>query len=190
MIVRRLKDRLRSKFNVAVAETDHQELWQRAVISVTTVARTNSMRARRFSYRSKNPSAALQNASFRVISRLCRSYARRRVDRIEEQLRIELSEILAMEVQDPRVRLVTVTHVKVSPDYATCAGICELSGRARRTKENPPGPAIGRRLRPPFVGATPAPLERTPELTFDYDDTIEKETRIEKLLDQIRTDEK
>jgi uncharacterized protein YlxP (DUF503 family) len=38
MIVRRLKDRLRSKFNVAVAETDHQELWQRAVISVTTVA--------------------------------------------------------------------------------------------------------------------------------------------------------
>ena len=38
MIVRRLKDRLRSKFNVAVAETDHQELWQRAVISVATVA--------------------------------------------------------------------------------------------------------------------------------------------------------
>ena len=38
MIVRRLKDRLRSKFNVAVAETDHQDLWQRATISVATVA--------------------------------------------------------------------------------------------------------------------------------------------------------
>jgi uncharacterized protein len=37
MVVRRLKDRLRSKFNVAVAETDHQDVWQRAVISVTTV---------------------------------------------------------------------------------------------------------------------------------------------------------
>jgi uncharacterized protein YlxP (DUF503 family) len=37
MVVRRLKDRLRSKFNVAVAETDHQEVWQRAAISVTTV---------------------------------------------------------------------------------------------------------------------------------------------------------
>ena len=37
MIVRRLKDRLRSKFNVAVAETDHQDLWQRATISVATV---------------------------------------------------------------------------------------------------------------------------------------------------------
>ena len=43
----------------------------------------------------------------------------RRVDRIEEQLRIELSEILEREVQDPRVRLVTVTHVKVSPDLAS-----------------------------------------------------------------------
>ena len=37
MVVRRLKDRLRSKFNVAVAETDHQDVWQRAAISITTV---------------------------------------------------------------------------------------------------------------------------------------------------------
>ena len=37
MIVRRIKDRLRSKFNVAVAETDHQDVWQRAAISVATV---------------------------------------------------------------------------------------------------------------------------------------------------------
>jgi uncharacterized protein YlxP (DUF503 family) len=38
MVVRRVKDRLRAKFNVAVAETDHQDLWQRAQISVTTIA--------------------------------------------------------------------------------------------------------------------------------------------------------
>jgi uncharacterized protein YlxP (DUF503 family) len=37
MVVRRLKDRLRSKFNVAVAEVEHQELWQRARLSVVTV---------------------------------------------------------------------------------------------------------------------------------------------------------
>jgi uncharacterized protein len=37
MIVRRVKDRLRSKFNVAVAEVDHQELWQRSQLSVVTV---------------------------------------------------------------------------------------------------------------------------------------------------------
>ena len=37
MVVRRVKDRLRSKFNVAAAEVDHQELWQRSQISVVTV---------------------------------------------------------------------------------------------------------------------------------------------------------
>jgi uncharacterized protein YlxP (DUF503 family) len=37
MIVRRLKDRLRSKFNVAVSEVGHQELWQRAQLGVVTV---------------------------------------------------------------------------------------------------------------------------------------------------------
>ena len=37
MIVRRVKDRLRSKFNVSVSEVDHQELWQRSQVSVVTV---------------------------------------------------------------------------------------------------------------------------------------------------------
>jgi uncharacterized protein YlxP (DUF503 family) len=37
MIVRSLKDRLRAKFNVSVSEVDHQDLWQRAQISVVTV---------------------------------------------------------------------------------------------------------------------------------------------------------
>lgn len=37
MVVRRMKDRLQSKFNVAVSEVDHQDLWQRTQISVVTV---------------------------------------------------------------------------------------------------------------------------------------------------------
>ena len=37
MVVRRLKDRLRSKFNVSVSEVDHQEFWQRTQVSVVTV---------------------------------------------------------------------------------------------------------------------------------------------------------
>ena len=39
----------------------------------------------------------------------------RRIDRIEEQLRMELSEIIEREIHDPRIGLVTVTGVKVSP---------------------------------------------------------------------------
>ncbi len=38
MVVQRVKDRLRSKFNVAVAEVDHQELWQRAVLAVASIS--------------------------------------------------------------------------------------------------------------------------------------------------------
>jgi uncharacterized protein len=37
-VVKSLKDRLRSKFNVAVAEIDHQDLWQRAAVSAVTVS--------------------------------------------------------------------------------------------------------------------------------------------------------
>jgi uncharacterized protein YlxP (DUF503 family) len=36
--VKSLKDRLRAKFNVAVAEIDYQDLWQRGLISCVTVS--------------------------------------------------------------------------------------------------------------------------------------------------------
>ena len=36
--VKSLKDRLRGKFNVAVAEIDYQDLWQRGLIAVAAVA--------------------------------------------------------------------------------------------------------------------------------------------------------
>ena len=36
--VKSLKDRLRSKFNVAVSEIDYQDLWQRSLISAVTVS--------------------------------------------------------------------------------------------------------------------------------------------------------
>jgi len=37
-VVRSLKDRLRAKFNVSVAELDHTDLWQRATIGVVSVS--------------------------------------------------------------------------------------------------------------------------------------------------------
>jgi hypothetical protein len=41
MVLRRLKDRL-AKFNVAVAEVEHQELWQRAGLALVTVSTTGA----------------------------------------------------------------------------------------------------------------------------------------------------
>ena len=37
-VVQSLKERLRHKFNVAVAEIDYQELWQRAAVAAVTVS--------------------------------------------------------------------------------------------------------------------------------------------------------
>ena len=37
-VVKSLKDRLRNKFNVSVAEIDYQDLWQRAVVAAVTVS--------------------------------------------------------------------------------------------------------------------------------------------------------
>lgn len=37
-VVQSLKERLRHRFNVAVAETDYQDLWQRAVLAAVTVS--------------------------------------------------------------------------------------------------------------------------------------------------------
>jgi uncharacterized protein YlxP (DUF503 family) len=37
MVVKAIKDRLRGRFNIAVAETGYQDLWQRAVLSAVTV---------------------------------------------------------------------------------------------------------------------------------------------------------
>ncbi len=37
-ILRSLKERLRAKFNVAVAELDFEDKWQRSVVGVVTVA--------------------------------------------------------------------------------------------------------------------------------------------------------
>jgi uncharacterized protein len=39
MVLRRVKDRLQ-KFNVAVAEVEHQDLWQRATLGVVAISNT------------------------------------------------------------------------------------------------------------------------------------------------------
>ncbi len=38
MVLNRVKDRLRTRFNVAVAELDHQDLWQRALLGVVSIS--------------------------------------------------------------------------------------------------------------------------------------------------------
>jgi uncharacterized protein len=41
-VLRSLKDRLRGKFNVAVAELDGQDSWQRSVVGVVSLSNNNT----------------------------------------------------------------------------------------------------------------------------------------------------
>ncbi len=43
MRLRKIKDRLRQKFNVATAEIDFQDLWQRALVAVVSVSGEHSL---------------------------------------------------------------------------------------------------------------------------------------------------
>ncbi len=113
----------------------------------------------------------------------------RRIDRIEEQLRIELSEIIEREIQDPRLGLVTVTGVKVSPDLHHARIFVTVLGDATQRKKS----LEGLRSAASFVRRSLSKrlhhMRRIPELTFDYDEVVEKGIRIEELLDQIKHDQ-
>ena|SRR2546421_10206976 len=113
----------------------------------------------------------------------------RRIDRIEEQLRIELSEIIEREIQDPRIGLTTVTRTRVSPDLSHARIFVTVLGDATQRKKA----LEGLRSAANFIRRTLSKrlhhLRRIPELTFDYDENVEKDIRIEELLEQIKPKE-
>ena len=107
-----------------------------------------------------------------------------RPDRVADQLRAELAQLLARDVHDPGIGFVTLTRVQVSPDlqvarvYYTALG--DETGRkntARGLERAAPflRRQIGGRLR----------LRRVPAITFVYDESIAGQDRIEQLLNEI-----
>ena len=43
LVIRKLQDRLRARFNVSVSELDYQDLWQRSLIGVAALASDDSV---------------------------------------------------------------------------------------------------------------------------------------------------
>ena len=113
----------------------------------------------------------------------------RRIDRIEEQLRIELSEILEREIQDPRIGLATVTHVKISPDLRNARVFVTVLGDDVQRKRTLQGLRSAASYVRHSLSKRLHHLKRVPELAFDYDGALEKEMRIEELLEQIKHEE-
>jgi ribosome-binding factor A len=108
-----------------------------------------------------------------------------RAERVGDQIRSELASLLGRDVHDPGIGFITLTRVQVSADLQTarvfytvlggdearvaCAGALERVTPFLRRE-------IGRRLR----------LKRAPSLRFVYDESIEGQDRIERLLNEIR----
>jgi uncharacterized protein YlxP (DUF503 family) len=42
-VLLKVRDRLRSRFNVAIAELDHQDLWQQATVGVVSISNSQTL---------------------------------------------------------------------------------------------------------------------------------------------------
>jgi ribosome-binding factor A len=99
-----------------------------------------------------------------------------------------LSELLAREVKDPGVGFLTITHVTVTADlqharvyYTTLGSAAERKNTERALVRVGPflRSQLARRLR----------LRRVPELQFFFDQSVEKQDRVERLLQEIHAAE-
>jgi ribosome-binding factor A len=110
-----------------------------------------------------------------------------RPSRVGEQIREDLTELLAREVHDPGVGFVTLTRVSVTADlqqarvYYTALGDDKAKRESKRALERAMPflrRQLGRRLR----------LRRIPELQFFYDESIERGDRIERILLELEAE--
>ncbi|HJZ69139.1 MAG TPA: 30S ribosome-binding factor RbfA [Blastocatellia bacterium] len=107
----------------------------------------------------------------------------RRAERLAEQIKEEVSLIIAGEVEDPRVGFVTVTDAKLSPDLRNAKIYVSMVG----TEDEIKGSLEALRHAGGFIrhqlGAV-LRMKHTPELRFVYDDADLRAARIEELLSQ------
>ncbi len=110
----------------------------------------------------------------------------RRVERLNEQFRRELMDILKNDVRDPRIGALTVTQVDVTPDlYHAKVYLTSIEPESRASSLEGLDAAapfirreIGKRLH----------IRRAPELHFTWDETLEHAQRIERLLSEALPD--
>ncbi len=101
----------------------------------------------------------------------------RRTERIGEQLRGELSRLLRDEVSDPRIGMLTLTRVDVSPDLAQALVFWSLfDPRAAGREETLEKIGKGLESAASFLRrrvAQQLDLRRSPALEFRYDPSLE-----------------
>jgi len=108
-----------------------------------------------------------------------------RIERVNNLIRREISELLQRQVKDPRLgNFVAVTKVSASPDLRHAKILVSSLGSGEEKQEILSALAsasgffrneLARRLR----------LRRIPELSFEWDDSIERAARLLELIDQV-----
>ncbi len=108
----------------------------------------------------------------------------RRMERVADLLRAELSQLVMREVHDPRVKLATVNSVSVSPDLGRAVvKISALGSEAERLAT-----IEGLRHAKGFLRTELAHrlrLRITPELVFELDRGAEHSQQISDLLESL-----
>ena len=111
-----------------------------------------------------------------------------RVERVAEQIREEVSQILSTEVADPGVGLVTVTRVRVTPDLSLARIYWTTMGDAAQRKETTKALARAasyvRRLLSQRLT-----LRRSPEVQFLFDRSVAAQDRVEQILYELKQEE-
>lgn len=107
-----------------------------------------------------------------------------RPDRIADQIRAEVANLVTRELQDPGLGFVTVTRVEVTADLQIARVFYTTLGDAPAQKRT--GQALERAK--PFVRrrvGSRLRLRRVPELQFLFDESIQHQERVEQLIQEI-----
>jgi len=110
-----------------------------------------------------------------------------RVERIAQQIQRELAELVRLEINDPRVRLITITGVEVAGDYSHAKiFFTRLDGKhaeAQQGLEHASG-FLRRQL------AHSIKLRVMPQLHFVFDSSVERGSHLSQLIDQAIASDK
>lgn len=109
----------------------------------------------------------------------------RRAERISNLIRQEISELLKVNINDPRLKsLISVTKVSTSPDLRNCKIYVSVLGDEKEAQDAIRGfrSATGFLRRELSHRLT---TRVTPELTFELDSSIERGVKLLNYIDQV-----
>lgn len=111
-----------------------------------------------------------------------------RADRVSGLIQEVLSDILLKNIRDPRLKMITITKVKMSPDLKLARIYFAVHGGSNK----PETAAEGFNSARGFIKRSLARqlgLRYMPDLKFFYDDSIDYGSHIDQLLKKISTDD-